>query len=147
MKRTIVMMALAATVLWLSFIHAPAQAQGQEKFKGRLASVPVDAKTRPDVGGVGTMTAVLAGSKLTINGTFEAFVSPAREGLLMQSRVTGIRGSRVGDLTITKTTKGTLSGTFDLTPQQVEGVRKGLLYVQISSDKAPDGNVWGWLLK
>jgi hypothetical protein len=124
-----------------------ALAQGQETFKGRLAPVPVDAKTRPDTGGYGSATAVLAGTRLTVSGTFEQFKSPSTVARLHISRVTGVRGPAIGDLTVTKGTAGTISGWFDLTPQQVEGARKGLLYVQIHSEKAPDGNVWGWLLK
>jgi len=41
---------------------------------------------------------------------------------------------------------GTLSGSFDLTPDQIESLKKGKWYVQIHSEKAPDGNLWGWLL-
>jgi hypothetical protein len=26
-------------------------------------------------------------------------------------------------------------------------LRKGMVYVQIHSEGAPDGNLWGWLLK
>jgi hypothetical protein len=42
---------------------------------------------------------------------------------------------------------GTLSGSIDLTPEQLQSLRKGQLYLQISSEKAPDGNLWGWLLR
>ena len=36
--------------------------------------------------------------------------------------------------------------TFDLTPIQLADLEKGRLYVQVHSEKAPDGNLWGWLL-
>jgi hypothetical protein len=42
---------------------------------------------------------------------------------------------------------GNLSGSVDLTPPEVEALRKGLLYVVVHSTGAPDGNLWGWLLK
>jgi hypothetical protein len=61
--------------------------------------------------------------------------------------VTGVRGSSVLDLTVSKAISGTVTGSFDLTPEQVESLRKGRLYVQIHSEKAPDGNLWGWLLR
>ena len=52
------------------------------------------------------------------------------------------------DLTVTKTdaASGTISGSFDLTAIQVADLEKGRLYVQLHSEKAPDGNLWGWLL-
>jgi hypothetical protein len=146
LKRTLAILA-AAIGLILPFLSAPAGAQGQETYKGRLAPVPVDAKTRPDTAGVGSATAVLSGSKLTVNGTFENFPSPATTGQLRASRVIGIRGNPIGDLTVTKAAKGTISGSFDLTAAQVEAVKKGLFYIQISAEKAPEGNVWGWLSK
>jgi len=52
----------------------------------------------------------------------------------------------VFDLTVAKATSGTINGSFDLTPEQLEDLRKGRLYVQLHSEKAPDGNLWGWLL-
>jgi hypothetical protein len=39
-----------------------------------------------------------------------------------------------------------MAGSFDLTPQQVGDLQGGRLYVQLQSEKAPDGNLWGWLL-
>jgi RNA polymerase sigma-70 factor (ECF subfamily) len=41
----------------------------------------------------------------------------------------------------------TLTGSIDLSPDQLQALRKGQLYIQISSEKAPDGNLWGWLLR
>ena len=34
----------------------------------------------------------------------------------------------------------------NLTAEQIESLKKGRFYVQLSSEKAPDGNLWGWLL-
>jgi len=58
----------------------------------------------------------------------------------------GVRGPVMFDLTVTKATSGTLTGTFNLTPEQVEAVKGGRFYIQIHSEQAPDGNLWGWLL-
>jgi hypothetical protein len=51
------------------------------------------------------------------------------------------------DLMISKAVKGTLSGSVELTPDQITDLRAGRLYVQIQSERAPDGNLWGWLLR
>ena len=58
-----------------------------------------------------------------------------------------LRGN-VLDLAVTKTdgASGTISGTFTLTSIQVADLEKGRLYIQLHSEKAPDGNLWGWLL-
>ena len=35
----------------------------------------------------------------------------------------------------------------DLTPEQVEDLRNSSLYIQINSQGAPAGNLWGWFLR
>jgi hypothetical protein len=40
---------------------------------------------------------------------------------------------------------GTITGTIDLMPPQIEHLKKGGLYVQIYSEKPTDGTLWGWL--
>ena len=59
----------------------------------------------------------------------------------------GVRGAPIGELTVSKAMNGTIAGSLDLTPDQVQSLRKGRLYIQISSEKAPDGNLWGWFLR
>jgi hypothetical protein len=141
---------IAAPALWLGFFvgsHRLAAQSGQETFKARLALVPSDLKTRPDITGGGTATAVLSGTKVTITGTFEGLKTAATMAQLRSGIATAVRGPVVQDLTITKATSGSISGSFDLTPQQADALRKGKMYVQLHSEKAPEGNLWGWLLK
>jgi hypothetical protein len=57
----------------------------------------------------------------------------------------GVRGPVIQDLSIPMATAGTISGSVDLTPDQVEKLHKGGIYVQIQSEKAPEGVLWGWL--
>ena len=122
-------------------------AQNSEQFKGRLAPVPIDATMRSTVTGSGSMSAVLTGSRLSISGTFDGLSAPATVARLHQGAMTGVRGPALSDLTISKATTGTLSGTLTLTGEQVDNLKKGKLYIQIHSEKAPDGNLWGWLLR
>jgi hypothetical protein len=56
-----------------------------------------------------------------------------------------MRGPSVLELTASKGTSGTISGSLELTPQQVEALDKGSLYIQLHSEKAPEGNLRGWL--
>ena len=122
-------------------------AQTQEAYKGRLSPVPVDATLLPNTTGHGAASAVLAGAKLTVSGTFEGMRGPATTAQLRRGAYIGVRGPVLFELTVSKAASGTISGSFDLTPEQVQSLRQGKLYVQIQSERAPEGNLWGWLAK
>ena len=126
------------------------QAQSGEKFKTRLSPVPALGIAPATVAGAGSASATLSGRKLSVNGSFEKMASPATVAHLNLGPVTGVRGNPVFDLTVSKTTdgtSGTITGTFDLTPEQVDALKKGKFYVQIHSEGAPNGHLLGWLLK
>jgi hypothetical protein len=119
-------------------------AQG-DTFKARLSPVPVESSTIAGVTGSGSATATLNGRSLSVRGTFEGMQSPAT---IAQVRLgpKGVRGPVMFDLMATIATSGTISGTATLTPEQVEAVKHGRFYIQIHSEKAAEGNLWGWLL-
>jgi hypothetical protein len=122
-------------------------AQSDETFKARLSAVPADARTRADLAGTGSVSAVLRGTKLGITGSFEGLRSAATTASVHSAVTAGVRGPAIGDLTISKATSGTITGSIELTPQQLTNLHKGGLYIQIHSEKAPDGVLWGWLLR
>ena len=122
-------------------------AQSQQTFKARLSPVAVDAQLVNVITGHGAVSAVLAGTKLTVTGTFDGMHSAATVAHLHQSKATGVPGPAIHELAVSKGMDGTISGSADLTPPEVEALRKGLLYVMVHSTGAPDGNLWGWLLK
>ena len=135
------------TAGWLA-CGVSAVAQGGDKYSARLAWVPTAGVDR--VSGKGTAAATLSGRALAVTGTFEGLGGPATVARLHEGIAKGARGRAVGDLTITKATSGTISGSVTLTAEQVEALKQGRLYIQIHGDKglAPDGaNLWGWLLK
>jgi len=121
-------------------------AQSGTVFKTRLSPVAMDATMRATVAGSGSVSVRLTGSRLVVTGSFEGLLSPATMAQVRRSPVTGVRGPALFDLTVTKAAGGAISGSFDLTPVQIEDLRKGRFYVQLHSEKAPDGNLWGWLL-
>jgi hypothetical protein len=125
----------------------PLAAQAPETYKVRLSPVPVEAQTRANIAGIGSATATLAGTKLSITGSFEGLLSPAMDAKIHQGPVTGVRGPAILDMTVAHASNGAVSASLDLTPPQIESLKKGRLYIQIDSDKAPDGNLWGWLLR
>jgi CHRD domain-containing protein len=137
---------LTVALVSLGSANAAQNGQGAESFKARLSPVPINISMMATIAGTGSLTATLAGKQLTIQGTFEGLRSPATTAQIRRGPK-GIRGPAILDLTVTKAEKGAVSGTLELTPEQIADLRNGRLYVQIQSERAPDGNLWGWLLK
>lgn len=115
-------------------------------YRARLSVVPLDVAMQATIAGSGTATATLKGSTLTINGTFSGLKTAATLARLHRGPRTAMRGPAIGDLTTTAGTSGTISGTIELTKAQIDDLAAGRLYLQLHSEKAPDGNLWGWLL-
>jgi len=137
-----------AVGLLLTIGALPVAAQSGKTYKARLSPVPMTTAMASTVAGLGSATATLAGNKLTVSGTYDGLRSPAT---IVQVRRApkGIRGPVVFDLKATSgtpATSGTISGTIELTPTQIADLEKGWLYIQLHSERAPDGNLWGWLL-
>jgi hypothetical protein len=141
------MMAVAA----LAALGLPLMAQSAETYKARLGWVPTaGGAQRADVTGKGSVTATLSGPTLSITGAFEGLAAPATTARLHRGVAKGARGYQIFDLTVTKATSGTIAGSVALTPDQLESLKHGSLYIQLHSEKgvAPDGsNLWGWLLR
>lgn len=123
------------------------QAQSPETYKTRLSPIAATGQARAQVAGLGAATAVLSGAKLTITGTFDGLKTPATAVKLHDGVALGARGPAIRDLTISKAMNGSISGSVDLNPQEVEHLRVGRLYLQIYSEKPADGTLWGWLIK
>lgn len=121
-------------------------AAAQQSFDARLRPVPIEASTAANTTGAGEATAQISGTRLTVRGNFAGLKGPATAARLHQGTVTGVRGPAFADLTVSAATSGTVSGELTLTAAQVEGLRQGHVYLQIHSETAPDGNLWGWLL-
>ena len=139
--------AMVVAGIGIGALAVPVLAQSSETFKARLSAMPADARTRASLAGSGSVSAALTGTKLAINGSFAGLLSEATTASLHSSVGAGVRGPAIGDLTISKATSGTVTGSIELTPQQLGSLRKGGLYLEIHSEKAPDGVLWGWLLK
>ena len=134
---------LVFSLIFTSTVHAGAQVA--DSYKARLSPVPVDATNQPEITGVGSLTATLRGTTLSIMGTFSGLKTPATTAKLHVGP-RGIPGPPVLDLMVSKSTAGTIQATLMLTAAQVDHLKRGRLYVQVQSEKAPDGNLRGWLL-
>jgi CHRD domain len=140
--------AMAYVRVWLVALLAGSvavAAQTPQTFKARLSTMPVEAANSASVTGSGEVTAVLTGTKLSIRGTFTGLQGPATVARIHVAPL-GLRGPAMLDITVTKATSGTLSGDLTLTPIQADHLVRKRLYVQVHSEKAPDGNLRGWLL-
>lgn len=141
MKYAIAGLLLAGLAALAPTVHG----QASRSFKTRLSAVPVSA-FNPSIVGSGTVTATLSGNKLSVNGTYEGLASPATQAKIFKSPKPGIRGEALLDLHVSGGTSGTISGQFDLTAAQVQELAASRYYVQLYSEKAADGNLWGWLM-
>jgi CHRD domain len=125
---------------------APAvQAQAAKTFKTRLSPVPVTAYN-VNVVGSGSVTATLTGAKLQVSGSYDGLASPATQAKVFKSPKPGMRGDALFDLKVSGGTSGTITGQFDLTAAQVQELAASRYYVQLHSEKAAEGNLWGWLM-
>src|SRR5690349_10745569 len=114
--------AVFAIAIWFA---CSAFAQTPETFKTRLAPVAVDTAMKANITGSGSVSAILSGSKLTIDGSFQGMQSPATAAHIHQGSAPGVRGAPVLTLTVAKAASGAVSGSFDLTSEQLESLKKG----------------------
>ena len=144
MNTFITSLALAAVSL-VPLVAGGLQASGQSRtFTARLSPVPITVAMQDTVAGVGSVTATLTGNRLVVDGKFEGLRSPATVARIhMAPRA--MRGAAIHDLKLSSGTSGTISGSVQLTGEQREALEKNGLYIQLHSEKAPEGNLWGWL--
>ena len=119
------------------------------RFETELGPTPINGITKNTILGHGSVLATLNGGKLAIEGSFEGLATPATDAHLMMGQGIGIPGSPIQDLKVSPATEGSVTGILTLGRAQLSALRKGLLYIQINSQKAPapGGNLWGWLLR
>lgn len=133
---------LAASLVALSAATAGAQ---KAQYRARLSPVPLDVAMQATIAGSGSVTATLNGTTLTLTGNYAGLRTASTVARVHRSPRTAMRGPAIGDLTIAPGTSGTIAGTLELTNAQVEDLANGRLYIQLHSEKAPEGNLWGWL--
>jgi hypothetical protein len=117
-----------------------------ETYQANLGPMPLDQANRATKLGRGDVTATLDGNVLVVGGNFIGLPSPATRAHLYISPAIGVPGGDGIDLVVTEAVNGTVSGQLNLNAKQKAAFRTGRLYVQIDSQKAPTGNLWGWLL-
>ena len=125
---------------------AAAQPSSGQVFKGRLSPVPISADMVTHITGSGSITGQLTGTTLTLAGLFTGLQSPATLAHVHIGERTAVRGPAVFDVRVDRATTGSMSATIELNESQITALRRGFFYVQLHSEQAADGNLWGWLL-
>jgi hypothetical protein len=80
-----------------------------------------------------------------VHGNFSSFTSLATGGSVRIGLAKGVPGDAIGSLTADHATSGHFSGSVKLSSDQIAALKKQAIYIRIDSEKAPDGNVQGWL--
>ena len=121
-------------------------ASAADVYASRLTAVAYDGAMRANVQGDGHVSATLNGSSLTVTGDFAGLPSAASSVKLYSGPGIGVPGDALLDLQLSGQNQGSISGTVKLNSRQLAALKQGHVYVQLNSQKAPDGNLWGWLL-
>jgi hypothetical protein len=146
MSRMISPMSWRPVVVALLSLSAATVAAQAPQYRARLSVMPLDIAMQSTMAGSGAVTATLKGSTLSITGTFTGLKTAATAVRVHRGPRMAMRGPAIGDLTASPAVSGTISGSVELTKAQVDDLAAGRLYVQLHSEKAPEGNLWGWLL-
>ena len=142
--RVLTFFAIAAALGSVCFAaDKPAAAK---KYQAYLSPMPHNDAMHANFSGKGNATVTLSGDTMTLNGTFTGLASPATKGRICLSMGPGIPGKPIFEFDVPAGAEGNVAGTFKLDKDQTAALQKGQLYVQIESEKAPKGNLWGWLL-
>ncbi|MGC2404749.1 MAG: CHRD domain-containing protein [Acidobacteriaceae bacterium] len=112
----------------------------------RLSPGPRLVGTREPSSGSGSVTATLKGSTLTLHGSFQGLRALPTVANLHMGSLPGVRGPAIFRLTLFPGISGTVSGDVQLSPDQLSVFHKGGLYIEIDSDRAPEGDLWGWII-
>jgi hypothetical protein len=106
--------------LLLALLAVPVSA-ADAQYATSLDPVAFDNSTVKNTVGTGAVTGTLSGSTLTVSGNYS------------------------GDLKVSGGTSGQISGTVKLNAAQAKALGQGAVYILVTSTKAPNGNLWGWL--
>jgi CHRD domain len=135
---------LFSIALFASMSVRPAD-QKSEIYQVRLSPLGVTNATVDTTTGAGKATATLTGNRLTIEGSFDGLTGAATAANLRRGPK-GIPGPVVFDISVPKSSSGQIDAAFELTADQLKDLREARLYLQIHSERAPDGSIRGWLL-
>ena len=118
----------------------------QDSFSARLSPGPRLVGTRAESSGQGTVSVKLSSNVLALEGSYGGLLGTPTAARLLMGPAPGVRGLKIGDLKISSSLDGTISGNIKLGRNELAAFRKGGLYIEIDSAEAPEGDLWGWLM-
>jgi hypothetical protein len=136
----------AATVAFVCFGFGAETFAATEKYQAYLSPMPHNDAMHANFSGKGSAVATIDGDRMLLSGTFTGLASAATKAHVCLSMAPGIPGKPIFEITVPAAVEGKVTGTFKLDSAQVTALKTGKLYIQIDSEKAPNGNLWGWLL-
>lgn len=138
--------AIAAAFALLSLCLAADKPAANKKYQAYLSPMPHNDAMHPNFSGKGAAIAALAGDTMSLTGSFTGLASSATKGQVCLSLAPGIPGKPLFEFAVPSGVEGKVTASFKLDKDQTAALQKGQLYIQIHSEKAPNGNLWGWLL-
>src|ERR1700676_2845284 len=138
--------AAATTVALVCFGFGAEILAATEKYQAYLSPMPHNDAMHANFSGKGSAVATIDGDRMLLNATFTGLASAATKAHVCLSLAPGIPGKPIFEFTVPAAVEGKVTGTFKLESAQVTALKTGKLYIQIDSEKAPNGNLWGWLL-
>ena len=117
-------------------------------FEARIRPEPLSPDVRDKTTGLGTASASLDGKRLVVRGSYLGMQGPATLAQLHLGPVMGVRGPAFADIAIGSCSCRRVFGHVAIEFKPDQGlVRNRRVYIEIHSEAAPEGNLWGWLLE
>jgi len=138
--------ASAATVALVCFGFGSETFAASEKYQAYLSPMPHNDAMHGNFTGKGSAVATIEGDRMLLNGIFAGLASAATKAHVCLSMAAGIPGKPILEVAVPAAVEGKVTGTFKLDSAQTTALKAGKLYIQIDSEKAPNGVLWGWLL-
>jgi hypothetical protein len=137
---------IAAAAIAAAFVCLGFGAEKAERYQAYLSPMPHNDAMHANFSGKGAAVGTLDGDTMSLSGAFTGLASAATKGHVCLSKAAGIPGTPIFDFSVPSGVEGKMTGTLKLDKDQIAALKTGKLYIQIDSEKAPNGNLWGWLL-
>ncbi len=133
------------SLLVITALAMPISLAQPSAYRARLSEVPVTPQDYDSITGVGEVFATLNGTTLTLNGTFEGLSSPATVAHV-HNAPKAMNGPPIGAIEVSAARAGEISGSLELSAEQVQALHDEALYIMVHSEGNPGGEIRGWLL-
>lgn len=134
----------ALSITTLVLLLSAGSALAQEVYRARLSPMPTTPQTVNDITGEGEVILTLNGNTLTVDGNFRG-MSSAATAVHLHNGPPAQPGPVVHTLTVDQASAGTISGTLELTDEQLTALANNALYLQVHSENNPGGELRGWI--